>query len=374
MATPLRATFCGTSYPSSPTDWKGVFLRHLLFALARREGLDLACWLPPGEIPAGARRFGRPDDADFLGRLLRSGGIAQALRRPNPRTLLVPVELLYRLHRAYRSEPRFDLHHVNWLQHALVLPDDGAPALVSALGTDMSLLSIPGMATMLRRAFKRRRVVLAPNAPWMAERLHRLFGDVCEVTPVSFGIDQRWFDIERSIADDTPTWLVVSRVTKGKIGDLFDWAEPLFTDGRRRLVLIGPLQDDVAIPDWIDYRGAASAHDLATRWFPTATGIITLSRHPEGRPQLMLEAAASGLPIVASDLRAHLDFREEGCPLDIVDTPHQFAEAVPGLEDPAINLATGAAMRTWALASAGTWDDCAARYAAVYDHLAGVGR
>lgn len=368
----MRISFCGTSYPADSTDWKGVFLRHLLFALARRDGLDFACWLPPGILPDGAKRFGRASDVDFLGALLRSGGIAQALRRPRARTVLAPVELIYRLHRAYRSEPRFDLHHVNWLQHSLVLPDDGAPALVSALGTDMSLLSIPGMPALLRRAFKRRRVVLAPNASWMAARLRDLFGDICEIAPVSFGIDGRWFDIARTPTLDAPTWLVVSRVTKGKIGDLFDWAEPLFGDGERRLVLIGPNQDELAIPGWIDYRGAASADDLAARWFPNAAGIITLSRHPEGRPQLMLEAAASGLPIVASNLSAHVDLLDEGCPLNIVETPAQFALSLPRLEDPVTNRATGAAMRAWALAGPGTWDDCAARYTALYDHLAGV--
>lgn len=367
----MRVSFCGTSYPSDASDWKGVFLRHLLFALARREGIDLACWLPPGELPKGVKRYGRIDDVDFLDELLRSGGIAQALRRPRLRSLRAPVELLYRLHRAYRSAPRFDLHHVNWLQHTLVLPDDGAPAVVTALGTDMSLLSIPGMPSMLRRAFGQRRVVLAPNAPWMADRLVRLFGKVCEVVPVSFGIDHRWYDVERTPRHDAPTWLVVSRVTRGKIGDLFNWAAPLFSDGQRRLVLIGPMQDELAIPDWVDHRGAASAEDLATSWFPEAIGIITLSRHPEGRPQLMLEAAASGLPIVASDLRAHVDFRAEGCPLDIVDTPHRFAEAVLRLEDPVANRATGLAMRAWALAGPGTWDDCAARYAALYDQIAG---
>lgn len=374
MTTPLRTTFCGTSYPSSPLDWKGVFLRHLLFALARRNDIHLACWLPPGELPASARRFGRAEDTAFLGDLLQSGGIAQALRRPRPRTLRAPIELLYRLRRAYRSEARFDLHHVNWLQHALALPDDGSPALITALGTDMSLLSIPGMPMMLRRAFKRRRVVLAPNAPWMAERLHRLFGDVCEVTPVSFGIDQRWFDVERSITDDTPTWLVVSRLTKGKIGDLFEWAEPLFGSGFRRLVLIGPRQDEIAIPDWVDYRGPASSRELAEDWFPQATGIITLSRHPEGRPQLMLEAAASGLPIVASDLRAHLDFRNEGCPLSIVEDRDRFAEALMNLERTECNRQTGEAMRAWARNSAGTWDDCAGRYATLYTRVLGDSR
>lgn len=368
----LRVSFCGTSYPADHHDWKGVFLRHMLFALAGRPELSFACWLPPGEIPSNARRFGRSDDSAFLGQLLQYGGIAQALRRPRPRTLLSPVELLYRLRRAYRSEQRFDVHHVNWLQHALALPDDGAPALVTALGTDMSLLSVPGVPALLRRVFKRRRVVIAPNAPWMADRLRSLFGRECEVSPVCFGIGQRWFEALRTPSFAPPTWLVVSRITKGKMGDLFQWGEPYFSRGQRRLVLIGPMQDDMAIPAWIDYRGPASAAEIAERWFPESAGVLTLSRHPEGRPQLLLEAAASGLPIIASDLRAHLDLRDEGCPIEIVSTPQEFSDAVARLEQPDVNAEKGAAMRHWATEGPGTWNDCAGRYADLYRKLLGA--
>jgi len=258
---------------------------------------------------------------------------------------------------------------VNWLQHALALPDDGSPALVTALGTDMRLLSIPGMPSLLRRKFRGRSIVLAPNASWMADRLTMLFGDVCEIVPVSFGIDSRWFEVARRETASSPTWLAVTRLTKGKIGDLFSWAEPMFVDGNRRLVLIGPKQEDLAIPNWVDYRGPASAKELADHWFPNATGIITLSRHPEGRPQLMLEAAASGLPIVSSSLRAHIDLQNEGCPLSVVKDRDELAQTVTHLEDSQVNLKTGVAMRAWASASAGTWDDCAGRYAALYSRL-----
>src|SRR6185312_9130507 len=40
----LRVLFLSTSYPADATDWRGVFMRHLVAALARRDDLRLAVW------------------------------------------------------------------------------------------------------------------------------------------------------------------------------------------------------------------------------------------------------------------------------------------------------------------------------------------
>jgi hypothetical protein len=53
----LRVLFLSTSYPADATDWRGVFMRHLVAALARRDDLLLAVWAPPnGLSPAAAPR------------------------------------------------------------------------------------------------------------------------------------------------------------------------------------------------------------------------------------------------------------------------------------------------------------------------------
>jgi len=163
-------------------------------------------------------------------------------------------------------------------------------------------------------------------------------------------------------------WLVVTRLTRNKIGDLFDWGSDLFGP-QRVLHLFGPMQEAVALPPWVQYHGSTHPAELQSAWFPTATGLITLSRHDEGRPQVMLEAMASGLPIIASNLAAHRDFVQHRQTGWLTESRQDFANALTQLEGPELNESIGQAARSWALHEVGSWDDCAARYAALYESL-----
>lgn len=352
--------FASTSYPRDAADWQGVFMRHLAFALARAGDTTLSVWAPPGDLPPGAASALQADDADWLRRLAEAGGIARQLRRLRPAAVLRPLDLLRRLRRACRATPA-DAYFVNWLQNALALPRDGKPAIVTALGTDMALLRLPGMVPLLRHAFAARPCVLCPNADWMVAPLAAAFGDVAKVQAVPFGIDPRWFAIQRT-PPARPRWLAVARLTPDKLGPLLRWGEPLFAGQDRELHLIGPNQAGVALPDWVHFHGPASAEALATRWFPEATGLVTLSRHAEGLPQVVLEAMAAGLPVVASPLPAHRGVVRPGDTGWLVESFEGFAAALAEAEAPEANRRAGEAGRRLVRERMGTWDDCALRY------------
>jgi glycosyltransferase involved in cell wall biosynthesis len=108
---------------------------------------------------------------------------------------------------------------------------------------------------------------------------------------------------------------------------------------------------------------------LAQKWFPTAQGLLTLSRHAEGRPQVVLEAMAAGLPVVASPLAAHSGVVEHQRTGWLVDSPAALASALSEAEDPLRNEAVGAAAKARVLAEAGTWDDAARRYLSILQSL-----
>jgi glycosyltransferase involved in cell wall biosynthesis len=244
------------------------------------------------------------------------------------------------------------------------------PVLVTVLGTDMRLLKLPMMSALLRHAMRDRPVVICPNAEWMEAPLRRLFGDVARVQPVLFGIDANWYAIERRPEIDTPPrWLVVSRLTRDKLGHLFAWGEPLFRDRPRELHLFGPMQERIALPPWVRYHGPAAPAVLCEQWFPAAHGLISLSQHSEGRPQVMLEAMAAGLPIIASQLPAHADLISHENTGLLCDSPTAFQACIERLENLDQNKRIGAAARAWVRASIGTWDDCATRYVTLYRKL-----
>lgn len=361
-----------TSYPEHAEDWRGRFIFNLAAALGRQPSCQLGLWAPPGVLPPRVSTVTTPAEQAWLRGLVQRGGIAHLLRQHRPDALMAAAGLLRRLRAVYRREGA-SVVHVNWLQNALPLWGTRTPAVVSVLGSDFGLLRLPGMTALLRSVFRQRRAVLAPNAEWMVPELRRRFGDVAQVHAVPFGIDDAWFGLPRQrVVDGPPRWLVVTRLTRAKIGDLFTWGEGLFND-QRELHLFGPMQEQLTLPPWVHYHGPTHPAELLAHWFPQATGLLTLSRHDEGRPQVMLEAMAAALPIVASDLSAHRDFLQHEQTGMLVRSPATLAQALARLEVPQTNAAMGEAARQWARQAVGTWDDCAQRYQALYEQLVGGG-
>ncbi len=368
-----RTLFVSTSYPRDQTDWRGMFMAHISRALARNPEVSVLQWAPPGEVDPAVDLATTELESQWLATLMQRGGISHWLRTRPPSGAIAAAKLLRMLRAVYRRTGEVDLYHINWLQCALPLPADHKPALITVLGNDMRLLRLPFMRTMLRRVMRRRKVVLCPNATWMQAPLQAAFGDLAHVQPVSFGIDPRWYAVDRRVQThgEPARWIVVSRLTADKLGDLFAWSQPMFAGTSRELHLFGPMQEALEIPGWVRYHGPASAEQLAGDWFPRACGLITLSRHAEGRPQVMLEAMAAGLPIIASAMPAHADFINDNDTGMLCDTQAAYRATLSALEDAQANRRIGTAAREWARREVGTWDDCAQRYVAIYHRLLG---
>lgn len=343
-------------------------MAHISSALSRTDGVRLSQWAPPGDVDGQVEVVTTDAEAAWLASLMQRGGVSHWLRSNPVSGLMAAKKLLGLLGSIYRRLQEVDIYHVNWLQCALPLPANGKPALVTVLGNDMRLLRLPLMRRAIRRAFRGRKVAICPNATWMEGPLREMFGDVAKILPVPFGIDPRWYLIERAPAVP-PEWLAVTRLTAAKLGPLFEWSEALFRDQHRVLHLFGPMQEQIEIPEWVNYHGSATPEQLACEWFPKAQGLISLSRHAEGRPQVMLEAMASALPIVASRMPAHADVVLDGVTGILCDGQSDYAEALGKLEDAGVNRRLGEAARSWVEREIGTWDDCAKRYAAIYRQL-----
>ena len=163
-------------------------------------------------------------------------------------------------------------------------------------------------------------------------------------------------------------WLMVSRVTRAKLGHLLDWGEGLFGE-KRKLHLLGPMQENIELPGWIEYHGPTNPEDLVSEWFPKVQGLLTLSTHDEGRPQVMIEAMAAGLPILATDLPAHRDLLADGRTGCLVRTRDELVRMLDLLDDPQENLRIGNSAQSWVRETIGTWDDCAERFVAAYKDL-----
>lgn len=369
----MKILMISTSYPRDAEDWRARFVNDLVCAMAKKDQVQLHLWAPPGDMPSAVINSLTNDESIWLANLTDRGGIAHVLRTEGTRGLFVAVKLLFKLRKVYlRHKKDADIIHVNWLQNALALWRIPKPAVISVLGSDYGLLQLPGMIPLLRKVIRQRRCILAPNADWMMKGLEKYFGDIAEIRCIPFGIKDMWFEMDRGQVSHTlRKWIVVSRVTKKKIGPLFSWGEIIFSD-KDELHLFGPMQEQMTIPTWVHYHGPTNPAELHDKWFPEATGLITLSDHDEGRPQVMLEAMAARLPIIASDIAAHRNIIEHHQTGWITRTREDFQEGLRWLADSNNNKSVGLAAAEWARKYVGTWDDCAERYLAAYEKLIGI--
>ena len=184
-----------------------------------------------------------------------------------------------------------------------------------------------------------------------------------------------WYAVKRNTNSSAPCWIAVTRLTRDKMGPLLEWSEPLFKGQNRQLHLIGPMQEQLELPDWVHYHGPATPAQLAQEWFTRAHGLVTLSEHAEGRPQVMLEAMAAGMPIIASPTCPLTPVSAGWCDRQAVqESPADYSAALLQLEDASCNTKYGAAARTWARGEIGTRDDCAQRYFQLYCKLIASGK
>ena len=365
-----RVLLTSTSYPSSDSDWQGLFIREMLGALDRSEDTTVSYWGPPGPLPAAVPYLGSESDRQFLQRLADQGGIAHLLRSKPIVGVARGAGLIRRLRRVLRgNRDTSDVFHLNWLQSALAIPGKGNRALVTVLGTDYKLLEVPGVTALLRTRLAGNRVVLAPNAEWMVPKLEAAFAkQVGKVAYVPLGIDQRFYETRAVPDPSTRRWITVLRLTRAKIGPLLKWTEDLAGKGNE-FHLFGPMQEEMTLPSWIQYHGPVTPDTLIRDWYPQATGMVTLSQHDEGRPQVLLEAMAAGLPVIASRLPAHEDLLDSAGGGILVDSEDEFRAALQSAANVETRASLAARARQSIQSTYGTWDDCAARYRELYRYL-----
>ena len=371
----IRTLLTSTSYPRSEEDWQGIFIRHMCDALAQSESVQLRVWAPEGPLDHRARSALSAGDRRFLSRLADAGGMAHILRTAPTRGIPGAAELLLRMSLALRREQRTtDVLHLNWLQCVLAAAGMHAPMLVTVLGTDLHLLERPWIRALVQRALRGRRAVICPNAEWMVPVLRSALGDAApDIRYIPFGLGRFWYEVERHPASGAQEWITVLRVTKRKIGKLFEWTRDI-DPAQHRFNLFGPMQEDIEIPSWINYHGPVTPDELAANWYPRAAGMISLSEHDEGRPQVLLEAMAAGVPVICSRIPAHTDLLESLSTGQLAGDREDFLAALTTLQTTSEAGLQAERGRAAVLSDFGTWADCAQRYTAVYrDLIAGGG-
>jgi glycosyltransferase involved in cell wall biosynthesis len=395
---PLDLLFLTQTYPRFPGDTAGPFIRDLARALVR--GGDRVTVLTPhaetvaaawddGGVAVRSFRYA-PEPLEVLG---YSRSLEADERVKGGAALAAPLYALgaRRALRRHLATHRCDLVHAHWivpngLVAAAAVPRSRTPLAIGLHGSDVFLAEKPGVRRLAGWALSRARL-LTGCSPELVDRVRALGFPADRSRVIPYGVDVDAFSPDPArrsiwrrqlaIPDGASLLLGVGRMATKKGFQVLLEILPALLAGHPDLHVVlaggGDLLERfrAAAEAWasrVHFPGAVLRDTLPDLY--RAADLFTLPAvhdskgNVDGLPNVILEAMASGLPVVASAI--------SGIPLAVVDgetgrlVPEADGAALLAallalLADPAAARAMGERGRRKAEAEL-TWDAVAARY------------
>jgi glycosyltransferase involved in cell wall biosynthesis len=392
----LRLLALTTSYPLHPGGSAGVFVRSLYRGLSSNCTIDVVCPAGLEGVPAASddtvtdvRIHGvRYAPRQWRTLAQQSGGVVTAVRRAPWRVLLLPVMLGALFWRCWRCAGKVDLIHANWAVCGVVAGVvgrlRGKPVITTLRGSDVTRAAQSRLDRLiLGLAVRHSRIVICVSEA-MAGQLSKLYPKrAVDVHACLNGVDERFLEIERQpAAGDVLRVLAAGNLIRLKGFDVLveALARARHRDGMHVCVAGGgpereallALAASLGMASRFDFAGSVPVDDMPAR-FATAD-VFVLSSRSEGRPNVVAEALASGLPVISTDLDGVEGMVADGDNgwLVAVDDAAALAAALDtAFEDRAELQRRGARARATARARIGTWADTARCYTALFQMAVG---
>lgn len=383
-----------TGFPRFEGDLFGSFVFELARALQRR-GLQVAV-LAPHE-----RGIPRREDMDgvyvkrfryFLPRWQRlayGGGMPTNLRESWMARLQVPFFLVAFCWNALRMAPRSNLFHCQWTISGLVgylsTRWIRRPVILTVRGSDFHLTS-SGAGTRLNRFIYQHMTSVLTVSQDLARQMSAS-DIVADLHVVTNGVDARFHPqdakgcrAELGLPDEGFIVLFVGLLVPVKgLDHLLDGLQQLL-DLPLTCVLVGdgPLEEHLrgrladGLEDRVVFAGRQSALEVP-KWM-AAADLFVLPSLSEGRPNVVLEAQACGLPVIATAVGGTPELIEDGVSGMLVapGDAGALANAIRVLVmDSALRQRLGLAARERIVSGEYSWDASAERTCQIYTSVLG---
>ncbi len=319
-------------WPNGGQPGFGVFVKNRIAAMARLDGVSVRVVAPIPYFPKRLRFSIAPERWRRMA-LIPEREMIDGIETFHPRCLVTPKlgMSFYGRWMASGAEKLVRRLHAEWpidvVDAHYVYPDGYAatmlagrlniPVVITARGTDVNLFSrMPLIRPMLRKALMRAQGVIAVSDA-LKRRMIELGVEAEKIAVVRNGVDREIFyprdreESRRRLGLDAQSQIIltIGALVPLKGIDRLIGAMALMRDTNAKLYVIGEgperdaLESRIAKHDLTDrvvLVGARPQMELAD-WY-SAADLFCLASRREGCPNVVIEAMACGLPVVAADV------------------------------------------------------------------------
>lgn len=314
-----------TSYPLHPGGSAGVFVQSLYRRLSERYTIDVVC---PADTKVAQTSFNDFTATDIRVHAVRylpkawrtlaqqAGGVLLSVKRAPWRACLLPALLGALFWRCLMRAGEADLIHANWTVCGVMAGIVGRlrrkPVITTLRGSDVARAEHSWLDRVILSLAVRTSVTVICVSEAMAERARRQFPHrATDIRACLNGVDEAFFRIVRTPPDgDGLRVLAVGNLIRLKGFDVLIEAVARARDrDRMKVCIVGDGVEEEALHALAAARGVSACFEFAGR-LPVAdmpgrfadADVLVLSSYSEGRPNVVVEALASGLPVIATDL------------------------------------------------------------------------
>jgi glycosyltransferase involved in cell wall biosynthesis len=312
-----------------------------------------------------------------------AGGVITGLQRSPWRALLLPGLLFGLFWRCLRCAGHADLIHANWsicgALAGMVGRLRGKPVITTLRGSDVARATSSWLDRIILDLAVRNSRTLICVSEAMAERLREQFPSrTADIHACLNGTDEAFFQVDRVVSEDQGLQvLAVGNLIRLKGFDvLIDAVARAHHRERMHVSIVGggPERESLlaqakslGVSSCFTFVGPLPATDMPKRI--SEADVFVLSSRSEGRPNVVVEALAGGLPVISTDLEGVHGMVSDGDTgwLVAVDDANALAAALDlAATDRAELRRRGERARAFARTRIGRWTDTARCYGALF--------
>ncbi len=390
MQKPLSIAVISTSFPQTQDDIAGVFVRRLCDALKQQLQVSVLAPASTKKIDADwMQRYGlqlfsyAPQKWQILAQ--HAGGIPAAFRQhPIASRLLLPLFLMSFVFAIWRISKHADVLHANWLVvgflTGLMAKLRSKPCITTLRGSDLNNIETSRFKQwMLKHVLSSHAYVVCVGQE-MTQQIRRLAADQQhKVYTIANGVDADLLHMPIHKPSTSIQFLGVGSLVPNKAWHLaiealaelkdFDWQLSLIGEGAEKAKLEA-LAAHLGCADRLTLLGAC-APDTLLHYYQQAD-VMLLCSYREGRPNVVVEAMAAALPVIASAIsgvRELIEHEQQGFLFANHDVAVLRMYMRCLMNDPDLCMTMGAKGRARILELGLSWQACAQQYQNLYQNM-----